>query len=225
MNDVLPCVDDLLELIWQIRRNNAGITCATNYMYHDEISAPVFYDNWVARDINGTALEKDLSSFRVGAEVPTSSSRSSPILLERDRDIGFETVLFTSSESNWPMIAVFDIIHPARRNLTAIRGYKRLGGLPDDPRTDPQDRSWFGPHDRLFTEEESEPLDFRPGPDYVWCWGWDGAGDLEGPDVDPIWERMSNRSSRPEAVLFYQLLSNLEEITKHRTGKTLKQYK
>ena len=26
-------------------------------MYHDEISAPVFYDNWVARDINGTALE------------------------------------------------------------------------------------------------------------------------------------------------------------------------
>jgi alpha-1,3-mannosyltransferase len=57
MNDVLPCVDDLLELIWQSRRNNAGITCATDYMYHNEISAPVFYDNWVARDINGTALE------------------------------------------------------------------------------------------------------------------------------------------------------------------------
>jgi len=78
---------------------------------------------------------------------------------------------------------VFDIIHP------------------DDPRTDPQDRSWFGPHDRLFTEE-SEPLDFKPGPDYVWCWGWDhGVGDLEGPDVDPVWEKMPNRSSRPDAVL------------------------
>jgi alpha-1,3-mannosyltransferase len=61
---------------------------------------------------------------------------------------------------------VFDIIHPSRRNLTAIRGYVRLGGLPDDPRTDPQDRSWFGPHDRLFTEEESQPLNFIPGPDY-----------------------------------------------------------
>ena len=61
---------------------------------------------------------------------------------------------------------VFDIIHPDRRNLTAIRGYKRLGGLPDNPRTDPQDRSWFGPHDRLFTEEESEPLNFVPGPEY-----------------------------------------------------------
>ncbi len=59
---------------------------------------------------------------------------------------------------------VFDIIHPARRNLTAIRGYVRLGGLPDNPRTDPQDRSWFGPHDRLFTEEESEPIDFKAGP-------------------------------------------------------------
>ena len=61
---------------------------------------------------------------------------------------------------------VWEIIHPSRRNLTTIRGYVRLGGLPDNPRTDPQDRSWFGPHDRLFTEEESDPLEFSPGPDY-----------------------------------------------------------
>jgi hypothetical protein len=64
---------------------------------------------------------------------------------------------------------VFDIIHPSRRNLTAIRGYVRLGGLPDNPRTDPQDRSWFGPHDRLFTEEESEALEFLPGPEHGMC--------------------------------------------------------
>jgi alpha-1,3-mannosyltransferase len=76
MNDILPCVDDLSELIWQSKRNNAGITCAADYMYHEEIvryylfyfscfssaesvhkGSPVFYDNWVARDINGTALE------------------------------------------------------------------------------------------------------------------------------------------------------------------------
>lgn len=61
---------------------------------------------------------------------------------------------------------VFDIIHPQRRNLTAIRGYVRLGGLPDNPRTDPQDRSWFGPHDRLFTPEETEEVDFVPGPSH-----------------------------------------------------------
>ena len=61
---------------------------------------------------------------------------------------------------------MFDIVHPARRNLTAIRGYVRLGGLPDNPRTDPQDRAWFGPHDRLFTQEESVPIDFKPGPEY-----------------------------------------------------------
>ena len=61
---------------------------------------------------------------------------------------------------------VFEIIHPDRRNLTAIRGYVRLGGLPDNPRTDPQDRAWFGPHDRLFTEEESEAIDFKQGPEY-----------------------------------------------------------
>lgn len=37
MNDVLPCVDDLLELIWQSRLNNAGITCAADYMYHSDL--------------------------------------------------------------------------------------------------------------------------------------------------------------------------------------------
>jgi hypothetical protein len=61
---------------------------------------------------------------------------------------------------------VFDIIHPHRRNLTAIRGYVRIGGLPDNPQTDPQDRSWFGPHDRLFTDDESIPIEFVPGPEY-----------------------------------------------------------
>lgn len=59
---------------------------------------------------------------------------------------------------------VYDIIHPERRNLTAIRGYKRIGGLPDDPHTDPQDRSWYGPHDRLFTEEEYDEMSFQTGP-------------------------------------------------------------
>lgn len=54
---MLPCVDDVLELIWQSRRQNAGITCGADYIYHDEINQPVFYDNWVARDMNGTALE------------------------------------------------------------------------------------------------------------------------------------------------------------------------
>lgn len=61
---------------------------------------------------------------------------------------------------------VYDIIHPERRNLTAIRGYKRLGGLPDDPHTDPQDRSWYGPHDRLFVEAETVEMDFQAGPEY-----------------------------------------------------------
>lgn len=41
-----------------------------------------------------------------------------------------------------------------------------MGGLPDNPRTDPQDRTWFGPHDRLFIEEESQEIDFQPGPEH-----------------------------------------------------------
>ena len=35
-------IDDVLELIWQSRRQNAGITCGADYIYHDEIGQPVF---------------------------------------------------------------------------------------------------------------------------------------------------------------------------------------
>ncbi|KAJ8294114.1 hypothetical protein OF846_002684 [Rhodotorula toruloides] len=34
----------------------------------------------------------------------------------------------------------------------------------------------------------------------VWCWGWDGAGDLEGPDVEPVWEQMPNQTIDPIVV-------------------------
>ncbi|CDO77401.1 Glycosyltransferase Family 69 protein [Trametes cinnabarina] len=243
MNDILPCVDDLLELIWQSRRNNAGITCAADYMYHEELGSPVFYDNWVARDINGTALENapfesifhhgpsqqrfmqhlplQVQScwngiavldpapfyspphvrFRMARITEGECSASECSLICNDYwEAGYGRILMVPRVKLAYDHRVWDIIHPARRNLTAIRGYVRLGGLPDNPRTDPQDRAWFGPHDRLFTEEESEPIDFQPGPEYVWCWGWDGAGDLDGPDVDPIWERMPNKSTRPDAV-------------------------
>jgi alpha-1,3-mannosyltransferase len=227
MNDILPCVDDLLELIWQSRRNNAGITCAADYMYHDEIASPVFYDNWVSRDINGTALENAPferifhhaeSSARFQHHLPVQVQSCwngiailDPAPIYSPPHIQFRMAKITEGECSasecslicndyWeagygrimmvPRVKlaydnvslfdsaiiiiilisnllqkVYDIIHPSRRNLTAIRGYARLGGLPDDPRTDPQDRSWFGPHDRLFTEEEGQALNFASGPE------------------------------------------------------------
>ncbi|EIW79794.1 glycosyltransferase family 69 protein [Coniophora puteana RWD-64-598 SS2] len=243
MNDILPCVDDLLELIWQSRRNNAGITCAADYMYHEELGSPVFYDNWVARDINGTALENapfetifhHTSSqerfqlhlpiqvqscwngiavldpapfytppyvrFRMARLMEEECSASECSLICNDYwEAGYGRIMMVPRVKLAYDHRVWDIIHPSRRNLSAIRGYVRLGGLPDNPRTDPQDRSWFGPHDRLFTPEESEELDFQAGPSHVWCWGWDGAGDLDGPDVDPIWEEMPGRSKAADAV-------------------------
>ncbi|KAI0922632.1 hypothetical protein AcV5_009554 [Taiwanofungus camphoratus] len=209
MNDVLPCVDDLLELIWQSRNNNAGITCAADYMYHEELGSPVFYDNWVARDINGTALENapfesvfhhgasqdrfqrhlpiQVQScwngiavldpapfyslppvrFRMARIIDGECSASECSLICNDYwEAGYGRILMVPRVKLAYDRRVYEIVHPARRNLTAIRGYVRLGGLPDNPRTDPQDRAWFGPHDRLFTEEESEPIDFMPGPEH-----------------------------------------------------------
>jgi alpha-1,3-mannosyltransferase len=71
-------------------------------------------------------------------------------------------------------------------------------------------------------EEENEPIDFKPGPSQgayisfpfnsprpmlismdgavVWCWGWDGAGDLDGPDVDPVWEEVPEKAKSAHAV-------------------------
>ncbi|BGO91524.1 hypothetical protein NBRC10512v2_003795 [Rhodotorula toruloides] len=39
---------------------------------------------------------------------------------------------------------------------------------------------------------------FLKGP--VWCWGWDDAGDLEGPDVEPVWEQTPNQTIDPIVV-------------------------
>ncbi|ORY89452.1 cryptococcal mannosyltransferase 1-domain-containing protein [Leucosporidium creatinivorum] len=243
MNDVLPCVDDLLELVWQSRRQNAGITCGSDYIFHDEVGQPVFYDNWVARDMNGTALEnapfeavfRDVESahrfqrhlpvqvqscwngiavldpaplyahphvrFRMAKLSAGECSASECSLICNDYwNAGYGRIIMISRVKLAYDKQVWDIIHPERRNLTYIRGYTRLGGNPDDPHSDPQDRSWYGPHDRLFRQEESEAINFRPPPPYVWCWGWDGAGDLEGPDVEPIWELMPNTSFDPRLV-------------------------
>ncbi|BGP40150.1 hypothetical protein JCM10449v2_004108 [Rhodotorula kratochvilovae] len=243
MNDVLPCVDDLLELVWQSRRQNAGITCGSDYIFHDEVGQPVFYDNWVARDMNGTALEnapfeavfRDMeSSHRFQRHLPVQVQSCwngiavlDPAPFYAHPHVKFRMAKLSAGECSasecslicndyWnagygriimiPRVKlaydkqVWDIVHPERRNLTYIRGYTRLGGNPDDPHSDPQDRSWYGPHDRLFRQEESEAIVFKQPPKYVWCWGWDGAGDLEGPDVEPVWELMPNITMDPIVV-------------------------
>ena len=43
-------------------------------------------------------------------------------------------------------------------------------------------------------------LEFRIELIAVWCWGWDGAGDLDGPDVDPIWEPMPKKSYSEDSI-------------------------
>lgn len=252
MNDVLPCIDDLLELVWQSRRQNAGITCGSDYIFHDEVGQPVFYDNWVARDINGTALENapfesvfhDIESghrfqrhlpvqvqscwngiaildpapfyahphvrFRMAKLSAGECSASECSLICNDYwNAGYGRIIMVPRVKLAYDKQVWDIIHPDRRNLTYIRGYTRLGGNADDPHSDPQDISWYGPHDRLFRGDESEAIVFKPPPPYVWCWGWDGAGDLEGPDVEPIWEALANTTFDPTIVRHDRSFSDL----------------
>ena len=169
----------------------------------------MFYDNWVARDINGTALENtpfedvfhDMDSsvrfqkhlpvqvqscwngiavldpaplyaapyvrFRMARKKEGECSASECSLICNDYwAAGYGRIIMVPRVKLAYENKVVEIVHPPRRNLSAIRGYTRLGGLPDDPHSDPQDRSWFGPHDRLFVAEEAEELEFKPGPDY-----------------------------------------------------------
>ncbi|WAR58832.1 hypothetical protein PtB15_10B171 [Puccinia triticina] len=231
------------ELFDTSRRQNAGITCGADYIFHEEIAQPVFYDNWVARDINGTALEnapfesifRDPPSqhaferhlpiqvqscwngiaildpaplyahprvrFRMARLAEGECSASECSLICNDYwNAGYGRIVMVPRVKLAYDNRVWQIIHPERKNLTVIRGYTRLGGTPDDPTADPQDRAWFGPHDRLFRQEESEELAMKPEPAFVWCWGWDGAGDLDGPDVDPIWEPTKNLTFDPRVI-------------------------
>jgi alpha-1,3-mannosyltransferase len=51
INDVAICIDDLLELVHQRVFQKADMTCAIDWSDIDP--APVFYDIWIARAING----------------------------------------------------------------------------------------------------------------------------------------------------------------------------
>ncbi|KAM7203499.1 cryptococcal mannosyltransferase 1 domain containing protein [Rhypophila sp. PSN 637] len=56
INDILPCAEDLLELLHQRILQSADMVCALDYRYTDETDpsdAATFYDVWVARALNG----------------------------------------------------------------------------------------------------------------------------------------------------------------------------
>ena len=48
-NDVVLCPEDILELIYQHRYQNATMTCALDWQYQGEC----FYDNWIGRSMSG----------------------------------------------------------------------------------------------------------------------------------------------------------------------------
>ncbi|KAI9142310.1 cryptococcal mannosyltransferase 1-domain-containing protein [Paraphysoderma sedebokerense] len=50
LNDVLFCVDDMYELLFQAKRQKAALTCGIDYWQGGD---PVIYDSWVHRDIYG----------------------------------------------------------------------------------------------------------------------------------------------------------------------------
>ncbi|OZJ06553.1 hypothetical protein BZG36_00525 [Bifiguratus adelaidae] len=61
LNDILFCKDDVLELIYQQSLQGSDMTCGLDYdlQWGD---VPLFYDNWVARDITGLSFYKDPSA-------------------------------------------------------------------------------------------------------------------------------------------------------------------
>ena len=81
MNDVLPCVDDLLELVWQSRRQNAGITCGSDYIFHDEVVSPRF----LFLPFSRPAGSADLDLFSLTQKGTTGLLRQVSIAFTRDQ--------------------------------------------------------------------------------------------------------------------------------------------
>ena len=77
MNDVLPCVDDLLELIWQSRLNNAGITCAADYMYHSDLVRMFPISNVILNCSPMTTIYRDTQCFMTTGSRATLTAQPS----------------------------------------------------------------------------------------------------------------------------------------------------
>ncbi|OCK81929.1 glycosyltransferase family 69 protein [Lepidopterella palustris CBS 459.81] len=54
LNDIVPCMEDLLELIHQRFYQHADMTCAMDWTYVGK--DPTFYDIWIARGMNGDSF-------------------------------------------------------------------------------------------------------------------------------------------------------------------------
>ena len=61
INDIFFCINDILELEYQRILNSAGIVGGMDYEFDENNDEFVFHDTWVAIDMNGYHLNKDLS--------------------------------------------------------------------------------------------------------------------------------------------------------------------
>ncbi len=100
MNDILPCVDDLLELIWQSRNNNAGITCAATTCT-TRILGPLFSTTIGSPEISTVPLWRTRRSSRYSTTpfvtaLPETFAGPGAVMLEWHRRAGSRTVLLPS---------------------------------------------------------------------------------------------------------------------------------
>lgn len=228
MNDVLYCLDDVLELIWQSRLSEATITCAVDF--DSALDDPAIYDVWVGHDIAGDGFKK-----RPREEVISHGPdrdrwmRNSPFQafccwggmaildpepLYHPHNIRFRMADIDNGECSasecsllckdyWTAGYGRVLVVPRVRLSYTKQIFDALHPLHPDVDGDLHN-AYIPPHDLLFSNKESEAFAFRPGPEKVLCRGWQEAGFISMPDRQPVWER------RPREI------KNAIEIWHHR---------
>ena len=134
MNDILPCVDDLLELIWQSRKNNAGITCATDYMFHEELVStrsallrPGTYDAYRVLRCSTTTGSPAISTVQhsrthlssLSSTIPTPKSASNDIFQSRCSPAGTASRSWTLHRSM--RRRMYASVWPASQRASALQ--------------------------------------------------------------------------------------------------------
>ncbi|KAJ2022141.1 hypothetical protein IWW57_004644 [Coemansia sp. S610] len=194
LNDVYFCHADLLELLFQSQTHGAHLTCGEDYdIWQGEIG---FYDTWVARDIQGEQLDREVQILSSDDITMSAEMRDRPFQVQCcwNGMAVIDAKVFRGDDGLRFRRSAKDECSASECSLFCNdlwrKGFKRVVMVPrvklsyDIPSRNMLRKPLYFPADLPYNNPEIE-ISFRPGPEKVHCMPLNGidAIDPDGPDT------------------------------------------
>ncbi|KAJ2702311.1 hypothetical protein H4218_000956 [Coemansia sp. IMI 209128] len=195
LNDVYFCHADLLELLFQSQTHGAHLTCGEDYdIWQGEIG---FYDTWVARNIQGEQLDREVQILSSNDTTMSAEMWGRPFQVQCcwNGMAVIDAKVFRGDDGLRFRRSAKDECSASECSLFCNdlwrKGFSRVIMVPrvklsyDIPSRNMLRKPLYSPADLPYNNPEIEKISFRPGPEKVHCMPLNGinAIDPDGPDT------------------------------------------